>query len=271
VAPVPIPYEALQKTLNGGLRPGDVTVIASRPGVGKSVVALDICRHAVVNDTRTVLLSYEMSENDIRARLTAASARIALTVTLRMAEDSTALSDEEQARVTKFSDVFRRYEDDLRIIAVGASYTLAQLDTYLDDMCQAGAPAGLVAIDYLQLVNSVGKPETRQVEVREMMRTIKSFARKYEIPIVVVAQLNREPEFRIDKVPQLYDLGESGAVEQDASVVILVHREDAYDALSVRAGEADLIVAKNRNGWRDTIVVGFQGHYARMVSIDLGQ
>lgn len=267
MTPVPLPYEGLQKTLNGGLRPSDVTVIASRPGVGKSVVGLDICRHAVMNDTRTVLLSYEMSEIDIWARLVAATARIALTATLHVAENPDALSEEDWLRVAKHSDVFDQYKDDLRIIGVGATYTLAELDTYLDDMRQAGAPAGLVVIDYLQLVNSVGKPETRQVEVREMMRTIKSFARKYEIPIVVVAQLNREPEFRIDKVPQLYDLGESGSVEQDASVVILVHREDVYDALSVRAGEADLIVAKNRNGWRNTITVVFQGHYARMVDL----
>lgn len=265
--PVPLPYEKLQTTLNGGLRPGDVTVIASRPGVGKSVVGLDICRHAVMNDVRTVLLSYEMRSSDIMARLTSATARVPLAHTLHMADNPGVLTEDENDRILKHIEAIRRFGEDLMIITAGGTYTLAELDTRLDDMRQTEAPAGLVVIDYLQLINSVDKPENRQVEVREMMRTIKSFARKYEIPIVVLAQLNREPEFRIGKIPQLYDLGESGAVEQDASVVILVHREDMHEAISPRAGEVDLIVAKNRNGWRSTVTVAFQGHYARMVDM----
>jgi replicative DNA helicase len=267
VTTVPLPYEALQNTLNGGLRAGEVVIVASRPSIGKSIVALDICRHAALKGVRTVLVSLEMTAADISARLTAATARVPLSVTRRMVEFENVLSEEDRAKIAKVSDKIQTHGNNLRIITPSSSFTIRKLDSYLNDMRQSDTPAELVAIDYLQLLDSDGTTETRQVEVREISRAIKTLARKYGIPIVVVAQLNREPEHRSDKIPQLIDLGESSALEQDASVVILVHREDAYNDVSPRAGEADLIVAKNRNGWTSTVVVAFQGHYARMVDL----
>jgi len=128
----------------------------------------------------------------------------------------------------------------------------------------------LVIIDYLQLMSSARRVENRQQEVAEMSRSLKLLAKELDVPVVALSQLNRGPEQRQDKKPMLSDLRESGSIEQDADVVILLHREDAYERESPRAGEADLIVAKHRNGPTATVTVAFQGHYSRFVDMAPG-
>ena len=125
----------------------------------------------------------------------------------------------------------------------------------------------LIIIDYLQLMSSGRKVESRQLEVSEFSRQIKLLAKELSIPVVALCQLNRGPEQRNDKKPMLSDLRESGSLEQDADMVILLHREDVYDRDSPRAGEADFIVAKHRNGPTATITTAFQGHYSRFVDM----
>jgi len=124
-----------------------------------------------------------------------------------------------------------------------------------------------VIIDYLQLMSSPRRVENRQQEVSEMSRSLKLLAKELDVPVVALSQLNRGPEQRTDKRPLLSDLRESGSIEQDADVVVLLHREDAYEKESPRAGEADLIVAKHRNGPTATVTVAFQGHYSRFVDM----
>jgi replicative DNA helicase len=121
----------------------------------------------------------------------------------------------------------------------------------------------LVVVDYLQLMTSPKRTESRQQEVADLSRGLKLLAKEIECPVVAVSQLNRGPEQRTDKKPAMSDLRESGSIEQDADMVILLHREAAYERDSPREGEADLIVAKHRNGPTDTIVVAFQGHFSR--------
>jgi len=121
----------------------------------------------------------------------------------------------------------------------------------------------LIVIDYLQLMSSGRKVESRQLEVSEFSRQIKLLAKELDVPVIAVSQLNRGSEQRTSKRPLLSDLRESGAIEQDSDMVILLHREDAYDRESARLGEADLIVAKHRNGCTDDLVLAFQGHYSR--------
>lgn len=125
----------------------------------------------------------------------------------------------------------------------------------------------LVIIDYMQLMTSGKKVESRQLEVSEFSRQIKLLAKELDILVVALSQLNRGPEQRTDKKPMMSDLRESGSLEQDADVVILLHREDVYDKESPRAGEADIIVAKHRNGPTRTVPVVFQGHYSRFVDM----
>jgi replicative DNA helicase len=125
----------------------------------------------------------------------------------------------------------------------------------------------MVIVDYLQLMSSGRKVESRQQEVSEFSRSLKLLAKELNIPVVAISQLNRGPEQRQDKRPLLADLRESGSLEQDSDVVVLIHREDAYERDSARAGEADLIVAKHRNGPTGTITVAFQGHYSRFTNM----
>jgi replicative DNA helicase len=125
----------------------------------------------------------------------------------------------------------------------------------------------LVIVDYLQLMSSGKKVESRQQEVADFSRSLKLLAKELEVPVIAISQLNRGPEQRQDKKPLLSDLRESGSIEQDADMVILLHREDAYEKESPRAGEADFIVAKHRNGPTQTVTVAFQGHYSRFVDM----
>jgi replicative DNA helicase len=125
----------------------------------------------------------------------------------------------------------------------------------------------LIVVDYIQLMSSGRKVESRQQEVSEFSRQMKLLAKELEVPVVALSQLNRGPETRTDKRPMLSDLRESGSLEQDADMVILIHREDAYDKDSPRAGEADLMVVKHRNGPTQNIAVAFQGHRSRFTSM----
>jgi replicative DNA helicase len=122
---------------------------------------------------------------------------------------------------------------------------------------------GLVIVDYLQLMQSSRRVENRQQEVSEISRALKLLAKELAVPVIAISQLSRQTEARSDKKPMLSDLRESGALEQDADLVMFIYREDLYDPESPRKGEADLIVAKHRNGPTDTVTVTFQGQYSR--------
>ena len=127
-------------------------------------------------------------------------------------------------------------------------------------------PARLAIVDYLQLMDGGGpEAESRQREVSALVGNLKAIAREFRIPLVMCCQLNRGPEHRQDKRPHMSDARETGSVENDSDVAILIHREDFYEPESPRAGEADLIVDKNRNGPRGMATIRFQGHYARFV------
>jgi replicative DNA helicase len=116
-------------------------------------------------------------------------------------------------------------------------------------------------------MSSGKKVESRQVEVSEFSRSLKLLAKELEIPVIAISQLNRGPEQRQDKRPMLSDLRESGSLEQDADMVVLLHREDVYERESPRSGTADFILAKHRNGPTGTVTVAFQGHYSRFVEM----
>jgi replicative DNA helicase len=124
----------------------------------------------------------------------------------------------------------------------------------------------MVIIDYLQLMSSGKKVESRQQEVSEFSRALKLLAKELGVPVIALSQLNRGPEQRTDKRPQVSDLRESGSIEQDADMVVLLHRDSVYDKEN-RPGEADLIVAKHRNGPTATIEVAFQGHFSRFTDM----
>jgi replicative DNA helicase len=239
-----------------------MVVIAARPAIGKSTLALDLARAAAVKHRMAaVLFSLEMSRNEITMRLLSAEARVPLHAmrTGQMGEeDWTRLA----RRMSEVVDAPLFIDDSPNMSMVEIRAKCRRLKQRHD--------LRMVIVDYLQLMSSPRRVENRQQEVSDMSRSLKLLAKEIDVPVVAISQLNRGPEQRNDKRPLLSDLRESGSIEQDSDVVILLHREDAYERESPRAGEADLIVAKHRNGPTTTVTVAFQGHYSRFVDMAPG-
>lgn len=248
-------------SLTNGLHPGQMIVIAARPAMGKSTLALDFARTcSIANKMPSVIFSLEMGRNEIAMRLLSAEARVAL----HHMRSGTMTDDDWTKVARRMSDVTEAplYIDDSPNLSMMEIRAKCRRLKQRNDL-------RLVVIDYLQLMQSGGsrRPESRQQEVSDMSRNLKLLAKELEVPVIALSQLNRGPEQRTDKKPMVSDLRESGSIEQDADMVILLHREDAYEKESPRAGEADLIVAKHRNGPTATITVAFQGHYSRFVDM----
>jgi replicative DNA helicase len=224
-----------------------------------SALALDIARAASVRAGLTsVLFSLEMSRNEITMRLLSAEARVPLHA-MRTGQ----LGEDDWTRLARrMSEVV----DSPLFIDDSPNMSMMEIRSKCRRLKQRN-DLRLVIIDYLQLMSSPRRVENRQQEVSELSRSLKLLAKELNVPVVALAQLNRGPELRTDKRPLLADLRESGSIEQDSDVVILLHREDAYERESPRAGEADLIVAKHRNGPTAVVTVAFQGHYSRFTDM----
>jgi replicative DNA helicase len=227
-----------------------------------STLALDFARAAAIkHNMATVLFSLEMGRNEITMRLLSAEARVPMH-TMRTGQ----MNDDDWARLARrMSEV----ADAPLFIDDSPNMSLMEIRAKCRRLKQRN-DLKFVIIDYLQLMSSPKRVENRQQEVSDMSRSLKLLAKELEVPVIALSQLNRGPEQRTDKKPLLSDLRESGSIEQDSDVVILLHREDAYERESPRAGEADLIVAKHRNGPTATVTVAFQGHYSRFVDMAPG-
>ncbi len=220
-----------------------------------STFALDFARSASIkNNMTSVFFSLEMGRNEIAMRLLSAEASIALQ-NLRKGT----IQDEEWSKI---ATTMGRLNDAPLFIDDSPNMSLMEIRAKCRRLKQKH-DLKLVVLDYLQLMSSGKKVESRQQEVSEFSRALKLLAKELDVPVIALSQLNRGSEQRTDKKPMISDLRESGSIEQDADMVILLHREDIYDKESARAGEADVIVAKHRNGPTKTIVVAFQGHYSR--------
>jgi replicative DNA helicase len=244
--------------LTHGFHPGNMIVLAARPAVGKSTLGLDIARYASIHKGDTsVIFSLEMSRSEITMRMLSAEARVPLN-NIRAGS----LTDEEWARMARRmgeiseAPMFIDDSPNLSLMEIRAKARRLKQRHNLK----------LIVIDYLQLMTSGKRVENRQQEVSEFSRQLKLLAKELNVPVIAISQLNRSPEQRSDKKPMLSDLRESGSIEQDADVVILLHRDDLYDQQN-RSGEADLIVAKHRNGPTRTITVSAQLHFARFTDM----
>jgi len=255
---VPTGFTDLDELTNG-LHPGQMIIIAARPAMGKSTLGLDFARSASIKHGLTsCIFSLEMSRNEITMRLLSAEAKVPLH---HMRNGK--MTDEDWARLArKMGEVSEAplFIDDSPNLTMMEIRAKARRLKQRHDL-------RLIVIDYLQLMTSGKKVESRQLEVSEFSRSIKLLAKELELPVVAICQLNRGSEQRSDKRPMASDLRESGSLEQDADVVLLLHREDAYERESTRPGEADFIVAKHRNGPTADVVVAFQGHYSRFVDM----
>ena len=255
---VPTGFEDFDKLTNG-LHPGQLAIIAARPSIGKSTLALDFARAASIDHGLTsAFFSLEMGRNEIVMRLLSAEAGVSLH-NMRSGMMSDNDWDKLARKMASVSEAPLFIDD-------SANLTMMEIRAKARRLKQRHN-LKLIIVDYLQLMTSGRRVENRQQEVSEFSRQFKLLAKELEVPVVALSQLNRGPEQRTDKRPMLADLRESGSLEQDADVVVLIHRDDAYDRESPRAGEADLIVAKHRNGPTATVTVAFQGHYSRFVDM----
>jgi replicative DNA helicase len=224
-----------------------------------STLGLDIARAASIHHRlASVMFSLEMSRNEITMRLLSAEARIPLQ---NMRKGT--MREEDWTRLAR---TMGEVSEAPFFIDDSPNMSLMEIRAKCRRLKQRH-DLKLVIVDYLQLMSSGKRVESRQQEVSEFSRALKLLAKELSVPVIALSQLNRGPEQRTDKKPQMSDLRESGSIEQDADMVILLHREDAYEKESPRAGEADFIVAKHRNGPTDTITVAFQGHYSRFVDM----
>ncbi|RYE76289.1 MAG: replicative DNA helicase, partial [Myxococcales bacterium] len=245
--------------LTNGLQAGQMVIVAARPGCGKSTFGLDLCRAASIHKNMTsCFFSLEMNRSEITMRLLSAEAKIPLNHIRNgpMTEDDWAKLGPKMGEVSS-APMFIDDSPNMTMMEIRAKARRLKQRHDLK----------LIVLDYLQLMSSGKKVESRQVEVSEFSRQIKLLAKELEIPIVALSQLNRGSEQRSDKRPMISDLRESGSLEQDADIVILLHREDLYEKESTRPGEADIMVAKHRNGPTRDIVAAFQGHYSRFVDM----
>ena len=258
---IPTGFADLDAVTNG-LHPGQMIIVAARPGVGKSTLGLDFARSCSIrNGLTSCIFSLEMSKTEIVMRMLSAEAKIRL-------------GDMRGGRMT---------DDDWTRLARRMS-EISEAPLFVDDspnltMMEIRAKARrlkqrndlrLIVVDYLQLMTSGKRTESRQQEVSEFSRHLKLMAKELEVPVIAISQLNRGPEQRTDKRPMLSDLRESGSLEQDADAVILINRPDAWERDDPRAGEADLILAKHRAGPTATITVAHQLHYSRFADLAQG-
>jgi replicative DNA helicase len=247
--------------LTGGYKGGQLIVIAGRPGMGKSTLAVDTTRATSIRGRGTsVIFTLEMSRSELWRRILAAESKIRLTDLTTPSTLTPAHQDKIAASLDSIDAGGPLFIDD------SAGLTVAQIRAKARRI-KARHGLDLIVVDYLQLMTCGRRVESRQVEVSEMSRNLKLLAKELDVPVVALSQLNRGPEQRADKRPMLSDLRESGALEQDADLVILLHRPDMYDRDDPRAGEADLILAKNRGGPTGVVTVASQLHYSRFADM----
>jgi len=251
---IPTGFRELDDVTNG-LHPGQLILIAARPGLGKSTLALDFARSAALRShVPTVFFSLEMSATEISQRLMSAETSVPLSA-IRKSKD---LQSEGWKRINTLQP---KLDDTPLFIDDSPNLTLSEIRAKCRRL-KAQHGIKLVIIDYLQLMTSGKKVENRQQEVSEFSRSLKLLAKELGVPIVALSQLNRGPENSPDKKPQLSHLRESGSLEQDADIVLLLHRE-RFAEQGENRNDAEIHIAKHRNGEMRVLQVLFEGHYSR--------
>ena len=255
---VPTGFAELDE-LTHGLHPGQLIIVAARPAVGKSTLAVDFIRNAAIRYNKpAIFFSLEMGRSEIAMRMLSAETSIPLQSMRKGMVDN---SD-----WTKIVSVRGQLNSAPLYIDDSPNLTLVEIRAKCRRLVkQYGLK--LIVIDYLQLLTSGKKVESRQQEVSEFSRSLKLLAKELNLPVIAISQLNRQSEQTKDKKPDISQLRESGSLEQDADVIILLHREGIGEKDHPRSGEADLILAKQRNGPTGTITVAFQGRYSRFANM----
>lgn len=255
VTGVPTGYEDLDR-LTAGLQPSDLIVVAGRPSMGKTAFSLNIATHAAFAGIGVAVFSLEMAKEQLVLRMLCSEARV----------------DNSKIRSGYLG------ERDFPKLA-NAAGRLHEAPIYIDDtpaisILELRAKArrlvrdrtkkvGLLVVDYLQLMRGMGTASNREQEISEISRSLKALAKELSVPVIAISQLNRRVEDRGDKRPMMADLRESGAIEQDADVIMFIYRDEVYNPKSDNKGIAEVIVAKQRNGPIDTVNLTFINEFTR--------
>ncbi len=251
-------YDLDYKT--AGLQPSDLILVAARPSMGKTAFVLNVAEHVAVRDNKTVaIFSLEMSKDQLAKRMLAMNSRVD-SQAIRSGElrDDDWVKLVESVKEIGSSGLIIDDTPGISISELRSKCRKYKLEHNLE----------LVIIDYLQLMTGSRKSESRQQEVSDISRSLKALAREIKAPIVALSQLSRAVEQRPDKRPMLSDLRESGAIEQDADVVMFIYRDDYYNRDTEEPGVAEIIIGKQRNGPTGTIKLGWQAQFTKFVNLE---
>lgn len=246
--------------MTSGLQPSDLVIVAARPSMGKTTFAMNLCENAMMMQEKPVLVfSLEMPSDQIMMRMLASLARVDQT---RIRTGN--LQDEDWAKIANamrlISDKNNLYVDD------SSALTPMELRSRARKIAREHDGLSLIMVDYLQLMHVPGKSDNRTLEISEISRSLKALAKELEVPVVALSQLNRSLEQRADKRPVNSDLRESGAIEQDADLIMFIYRDEVYDDQSPDKGIAEIIIGKQRNGPIGKVRLTFQGQFSRFDS-----
>ena len=256
---VPTGYHDLDELLLG-LQPSTLSIVAARPGQGKTSLALGIAQHVAVHVHKPVLFfSMEMGYLELTKRLLAAEAQI----------DARKLSTGRlsEHEWPKLNQAVGRLAEAPFFIDDNPHCTVMEMRAKARRTKAKYGDLGLIVVDYLQLMATTGRSESRQVEVSELSRGLKILARELDCPVMTLSQLNRQLEYRQDKRPMLADLRESGAIEQDADIVLFIYRDELYNPKTEDPGVAEIIVAKHRNGPTGSSRLAFLEQYTKFANL----
>jgi replicative DNA helicase len=242
--------------MTSGLQPGDLVVVAGRPSMGKTALALNIAEHVALALTKPVVVfSMEMGSTQLAQRLIGSVGRLP-SQHLRTGR----LQPDDWERL---SAALGRLNEAPILIDETPALTAIEIRSRTRRMMKQYGQLGLVVVDYLQLMSATSQGENRATEISEISRSMKALAKELRVPVMALSQLNRSLEQRPNKRPVMSDLRESGAIEQDADVIIFIYRDEVYNPDTQDKGVAEIIVGKQRNGPIGTVRLTFLGEYTR--------
>ncbi|HKL80290.1 MAG TPA: replicative DNA helicase [Mobilitalea sp.] len=251
-------YDLDYKT--AGLQPSDLVLIAARPSMGKTALALNIAEFvALKSNITTAVFSLEMSQDQLVKRILSMNSRVdsqSIRTGSLSGDDWASLM--ESARIIGNSNLVIDDTSSISVSEMRSKCRKLKLEKNL----------GLIIIDYLQLMSGGKRSESRQQEISEISRSLKALAREVNVPVVALSQLSRAVEQRPDKRPMLSDLRESGAIEQDADVVMFIYRDDYYNHDSEEPGVSEIIIGKQRNGPTGTVKLGWQAQFTKFANLE---
>ena len=256
----PSGFEDLDR-ITGGFQPGNLIILAARPGMGKSALMANFAEHAALTGKEAVaLFSLEMSEGELAQRFIASQASIK--------GDDLRKGKVPQTRWAKILAASNRLAESALYVDDSSDLSVLDVRAKTRRLAQQQADGlGLVLIDYLQLMRATGQTDNRAEQVGQISRGLKTLARELEVPVIALSQLNRGVEQRADKRPMLSDLRESGAIEQDADLVMFIYRDEYYNPDTESQGVAEIIIAKHRNGPTGKLELTFLQRYPKFADI----